>query len=103
MSWLNLDELRLKITIIPQIPELLSGTLRRNLNPFEQYDHAMLIQALRALHLQSYETDAVIQSSLRRELGEDMTLIMVAHRLQTVMDADKIMVLEAGQILRGIR
>jgi ABC-type multidrug transport system fused ATPase/permease subunit len=67
-----------------------------------------------------YKTDAVIQSSLRRELGSDVTLLTVAHRLQTIMDADKIvsliirsflapssalttvvyqMVLDAGQIV----
>jgi ABC-type multidrug transport system fused ATPase/permease subunit len=37
-----------------------------------------------------YETDNVIQSSLRRELKDDVTVITVAHRLQTIMDADKI-------------
>ncbi len=37
-----------------------------------------------------YKTDSIIQSSLRHELGSDMTLITVAHRLQTIMDADKI-------------
>ena len=37
-----------------------------------------------------YETDAIIQRSLRNELGGDVTLLTVAHRLQTIMDADKI-------------
>ena len=37
-----------------------------------------------------YETDTVIQSSLRKELDKDVTLLTVAHRLQTIMDADKI-------------
>ncbi|KAK0203772.1 hypothetical protein DFS33DRAFT_1431870 [Desarmillaria ectypa] len=149
----NLDALRSKITIIPQVPELLSGTLRQNLDPFDQYDDAILNDALRAAGLFSlqnemeegritldstiasgggnlsvgqrqilalaralvrgskllildeatsaidYKTDSIIQSSLRNELGSDMTLITVAHRLQTIMDADKIMVLEAGHIV----
>ena len=37
-----------------------------------------------------YETDEIIQKSLREELGKDVTLLTIAHRLQTIMDADKI-------------
>ena len=37
-----------------------------------------------------YQTDKVIQNSLRTNLGSDVTLFTVAHRLQTIMDADKI-------------
>ncbi len=37
-----------------------------------------------------YETDSIIQTSLRTELGSDVTVITVAHRLQTIMDSDKI-------------
>lgn len=40
--------------------------------------------------LADYETDSIIQTSLRTELGKDVTLLTVAHRLQTIMDADKI-------------
>ena len=32
----------------------------------------------------------MIQRTLRNELAKDVTLLIVAHRLQTVMDADKI-------------
>ena len=32
----------------------------------------------------------MIQSSLRNELKSDVTVITVAHRLQTIMDSDKI-------------
>jgi ABC-type multidrug transport system fused ATPase/permease subunit len=37
-----------------------------------------------------YKTDAVIQRTLRTEIGRDVTVITIAHRLQTIMDADKI-------------
>lgn len=37
-----------------------------------------------------YKTDTIIQNSLRQELQGDVSLITVAHRLQTIMDADKI-------------
>ncbi|KAJ7469587.1 hypothetical protein FB451DRAFT_1368560 [Mycena latifolia] len=152
-SQLNLDALRTSMTIIPQVPELLSGTLRANLDPFGQYDDAELNYALRAAGLSAlqsemdegritldsniatggsnlsvgqrqilalaraivrkskilildeatsaidYKTDSIIQNSLRQELKGDVSLITVAHRLQTIMDADKIMVLDAGRIV----
>ena len=37
-----------------------------------------------------YETDAIIQESLRNERKSDTTVITIAHRLQTIMDSDKI-------------
>ncbi|KNZ71686.1 ATP-binding cassette transporter abc4 [Termitomyces sp. J132] len=151
---INLDALREKITIIPQVPELLSGTLRRNLDPFDQFEDVTLNAALRDAGLYSlqeedatsritldsvisrggsnlsvgqrqiialaramvrdskllildeadkitadHKTDAVIQASLRTNLNKDATVITVAHRLQTIMDTDRIMVINAGNIV----
>lgn len=45
-----------------------------------------------------YAMDAVIQQSLRRELDSGVTILTIAHRLHTVMDADKIIVLDAGRM-----
>ncbi|KDR83052.1 hypothetical protein GALMADRAFT_57306 [Galerina marginata CBS 339.88] len=154
-SSINLDALRSSITIIPQTPELLSGTLRQNLDLFDQNDDGPLNNALQASGLFSlqdeagdsearltldskiaaggsnlsvgqrqiialaramvrgskllildeatsaidYKTDAVIQTTLRSQLPGDVTVITVAHRLQTIMDADKIMVLDNGKII----
>ncbi|MEX2517981.1 MAG: ABC transporter ATP-binding protein/permease [Paracoccaceae bacterium] len=42
-------------------------------------------------------TEQEIQESLKR-LGADRTVLMIAHRLSTVVDADEIIVLEAGRI-----
>ncbi|TRM56279.1 P-loop containing nucleoside triphosphate hydrolase protein [Schizophyllum amplum] len=169
----SLEALRNSITIIPQVPEMISGSLRENLDPFGEHDDAALNDALRAAglfalqedaenkttaksvnkttaakltldthiasggsslsvgqrqivalaralvrrsrvlvldedayvrdrtyaSLSDYRTDSIIQSSLRRQLGSDVTLILIAHRLQTVMDADRIIVLDAGKIV----
>ena len=49
-----------------------------------------------------HETDSIIQASLRNELGSDVTVLTVAHRLQTVMDADRVMVLDEGRIVSQV-
>lgn len=44
------------------------------------------------------ETDALIQRTVRAEFS-DATVLTIAHRLNTVLDADRIMVLDAGQLV----
>ena len=43
-------------------------------------------------------TEKAIQGSLR-EVSRDRTTLMIAHRLSTVVDADQILVLEAGRVV----
>ncbi|KIK53742.1 hypothetical protein GYMLUDRAFT_178425, partial [Collybiopsis luxurians FD-317 M1] len=152
-SSMNLDTLRSSITIIPQVPELISGTLRQNLDPFGEVDDLTLNDSLRAAGLTAlqdyftededkitldttisgggsnlsvgqrqiialaralvrrskllildeglsinYKTDTIIQTSLRHELTGS-TVITIAHRLQTIMDSDRIAMLDAGSIV----
>jgi len=43
-------------------------------------------------------TEQAIQASLRR-MGQGRTVIAIAHRLSTIVDADRIVVLEAGEVV----
>jgi ABC-type multidrug transport system fused ATPase/permease subunit len=45
-----------------------------------------------------YETDGKIQETIRQEF-ENSTVICIAHRLRTVIDYDKILVLDKGMVL----
>lgn len=56
ITQVNLSDLRSRVTIIPQDPLLLSGTIRFNLDPFGEYDDAVLWAALRHSHLVEEES-----------------------------------------------
>lgn len=43
------------------------------------------------------KTDSLIQDTIRQELKE-CTILTIAHRLNTIMDSDRVMVLDHGQI-----
>ena len=46
-----------------------------------------------------YETDRLIQTTIRAEF--EGTVLNIAHRLNTIMDADQILVLGAGAIVEA--
>ena len=43
------------------------------------------------------ETDARIRAALRQDTGE-ATVILIAHRITTIMHADRIIVMEKGRV-----
>lgn len=46
-----------------------------------------------------FATDALIQQTIRKEFGDGTTTVLIiAHRLDSVLDADRIVVMDAGRV-----
>ncbi|KAG8689334.1 hypothetical protein FRC09_012469 [Ceratobasidium sp. 395] len=157
ISKLGLTDLRSRLTIIPQDPTILSGTIRSTLDVFDEYEDHEIFEALRRVHLLpsvdepislteninmfrdldspvseggenfsagekqllcmarailkrakvlfcdeatasvDYVTDELISQTIRKEFA-DSTIITIAHRLRTIIDYDKVMVMDQGRI-----
>jgi len=148
ISDIGLELLRKSISIIPQTPVVFTGTIRRNLDPFDEFTDSDLWHTLSEVNLKSYveklegqlntdmsmsssvfsagqkqlvclartllrhnkilvldeatanvdiETDEFIQKKII-ERFRDCTVITIAHRLITIANYDKIMVMDKGRV-----
>ena len=106
-SKINLEALRTNITIIPQVPELLSDTLRGNLDPFGQYDDATLNDALRAAGLFSVQSEddegritldtAISSGGGNLSIGQRQILALA----RAIVRRSKLLILDEGEFMTG--
>jgi hypothetical protein len=83
IATIGLTDLRSRVTIIPQDPTILSGTLRSTLDVFDEYDDADIYESLRRVHLLKSgdvtgtaavaEDDALDQEGRNRNVFRDLS------------------------------
>lgn len=79
VSQMGLRDLRTKIAIIPQDPVLFSGTVRSNLDPFDEHEDKDIWNAAQRVHLSEYIQS--LPKKLESEVQDSKRLFFVKHIL----------------------
>jgi ABC-type multidrug transport system fused ATPase/permease subunit len=97
IAQIPLSELRSILAIVPQEPTLFQGTLRSNLDPFQEYQDEEILQALQRVQLYDSLLVSYLNNSFTMNPLQDMVHSTTSTDTKTIASLlEKILVAEKG-------